>query len=169
MDFNHQNDLYVFFNINIDLLDSIYSLETSAFPEDEAASLESLKNRINQAGNLFYGIKKKETDELIGYICSTLSDKETLEHDSMLFHIENGNLLCIHSVVIKEEYQRRGLATKMMTLYVEQMKSIESITKIQLLCKDNLKGLYTKCGFSFNRISPVQHGQDHWNEMELIP
>ncbi len=47
--------------------------------------------------------------KLVGFICSTRSLSDELHHESMNYHDSKGTTLCIHSVVVEEKVQRRGM------------------------------------------------------------
>ena len=82
-------------------------------------------------------------------------------------HEPEGSTLIIHSVVIHPNYRRQGLATAMLTYYLERMRENSKISRIFLIAKGNLLGFYTSVGFKVLRLSPVVHGQDPWFEMGL--
>ena len=44
--------------------------------------------------------------------------------------------------------------------------NVANITKVHLLCKTQLIGLYEKCSFVLLGKSEVVHGADPWYEME---
>ncbi len=47
--------------------------------------------------------------KLVGFICSTRSLSDELDHESMNCHDAMGTTLCIHSVVVEKRVQRRGM------------------------------------------------------------
>ena len=56
-----------FKNLTLENLKDCHILESNSYPEDEAASKENLKFRIENANELFIGCFLK--NELIGFIC----------------------------------------------------------------------------------------------------
>jgi uncharacterized protein YciI/GNAT superfamily N-acetyltransferase len=140
-------------------------IESPSYPEDEAATLEGLEYRRSHAGKYFQCAMLDGT--IIGYVCSTRCD--LFEEESMSTHADNGTLLAIHSVVVREEYRRQGIASSMLKHYVERVQAENldgSIQSIVLLAKSNLLGFYVNCGFQVNRPSPIVHGQDMWYDLE---
>ncbi len=55
----------------------VQEVETALYPADEAATPESLKFRMQNAGSFFY-VALDQNDELIGYICGTTTKKDAL-------------------------------------------------------------------------------------------
>lgn len=106
--------------------------------------------------------------ELVGFICATRCRQFRAE--SMSTHVPDGELLAIHSVVIKPQYRRRGLATAMMKDYLSFVAADGAetgLSKIVLLAKKGLLSFYVDCGFTVTRASPISHGKDTWYELEL--
>jgi len=150
-----------------------YEIEKSSYPEDEAASLESLLFRQKNASIYFRCADHDETKSLVGFICATRCMEFT--KDSLYNHTPNGNILVIHSVAIDPKYRRLGYGTIMLREYLshmialnEAMSATAPIEKIMLMAKSNLLTFYISSGFRVNQISPIQHGKDVWYELEYI-
>ncbi|KAL7452450.1 hypothetical protein ACHAWC_004172 [Mediolabrus comicus] len=155
-----------------------YEIESSSYPEDEAATLEKLIYRQQHAGEYFICVTKphdetSDSEHIIGFICSTRCSEFTEE--SMSEHDANGSILAIHSVVVDEKYRRQGVASAMLKEYLTQMISFSSLvastgtngfSRILLLAKSHLLSFYVDCGFAVIRPSPIVHGQDTWYELE---
>jgi hypothetical protein len=75
----------------IEYLNEIYKLETESYPEDEAATLEKIKYRINNTKN-FLAMFNDE-NEIIGFINGTKSKLKHLNHESMSKHEPDGGIL----------------------------------------------------------------------------
>jgi predicted PhzF superfamily epimerase YddE/YHI9/GNAT superfamily N-acetyltransferase len=106
----------------------------------------------------------EEEERLVGFVCATRCRQFRAE--SMSTHVPDGELLAIHSVVVREGHRRRGVATAMLKDYLALVVD-ESISKIVLLAKKELLSFYVDCGFSVTRPSPISHGSDTWYELEL--
>ena len=74
----------------------------------------------NAAGGFFLValLPEKGTDKLVGFTCGTLTQSDSLTHESMARHEADGTLLCLHSVCIDRAYQRRGFAMRMLQAYL---------------------------------------------------
>lgn len=163
--------------VHIDDIKRCYEIESSSYPDDEAASLENLKYRQQYAGEYFMCAtkiqSKTNSEHIVGYICSTRCNEFTEE--SMSVHDASGPILAIHSVVVDASYRRQGVASSMMKEYLKQMLSFSNLvadtgasgfSRILLLAKSNLLSFYVDCGFMVLRPSPIVHGQDTWYELE---
>jgi PhzF family phenazine biosynthesis protein len=148
-----------------------YELEMSSYPEDEAASLQSLLFRQQKATEYFLCAEQDDEGKvLVGFICATRCSKEFTK-DSLYNHIPNGNILVIHSVVIDPKYRRLGFGTTLLKEYLKHVVTINKtsspIEKVMLMAKSNLLTFYIAAGFQVNGISPIQHGKDTWYELEF--
>ena len=104
----------------------------------------------------------------MGYTCGTLTAAETLTHESMSKHDPEGHTLCIHSVCIAAESQRKGIARRMLQAYVAYVQqTCPQIRSLQLICKQHLISLYTSAGFTLVGPSPIVHGQDQWYHLQI--
>jgi ribosomal protein S18 acetylase RimI-like enzyme len=153
----------VFREPNLKEINHIHSLESTSYPADEAASLETLIYRLSNAPLFFLAAYR--SDQLLGYICSTATQSPTLTHESMFVHQPAGTLLCIHSVVISPSLRRQGIATRMLKEYINMVKKQGQVRQLRLLCKDGLVGLYSSVGFEVVGPSSIVHGADQWIEM----
>ena len=145
-----------------------FEIESASYPSDEAASLASLEYRQRHANQYFQCAM--DGDEIIGFICATRCD-EFEDEDVMSIHKKDGKLLGIHSVVVREDQRRKGIATDMLKRYIEKVeegnKNEDSMVEsIVLLAKSHLLGFYVNCGFRVNRPSPIVHGKELWYELE---
>lgn len=170
-------------------LDHIYALESMSYPEDEAATYEKLKFRIENASNVFMvalqsplqqpqeqGDGQGDTDaaaasaqpQVVGFVCGTCTSAPTLTHESMSKHDPEGSLLCVHSVVVDPSLRRRGLATRMLRAYTGYVAATSpQVAGVRLICKQDLIRLYEGAGFRLLGPSDVVHGKDPWYDMAL--
>ncbi|GJP75951.1 hypothetical protein CLOP_g6349 [Closterium sp. NIES-67] len=140
----------------------------AGYPEDEAASLNSLNYRIQKASSVF--LVATLGSELVGFACGTQTAKDELDHASMFVHDPTGETLCIHSVCVSQKYRRQGIGSRLLRAYIKHVSSIEEpvLQSIRLLCKKPLLGFYKRVGFSLVGPSSVVHGRDQWFECLLI-
>jgi len=140
-------------------------IEQSGFPPDEAGSLESFSFRQSQAPTLFLGAY--DNDQLIAYVCSTLSSDESITHASMSTHVPDGRSVCIHSVCVDKSFQRRGVALSLLKEYIARLQSANLYDRALLIAHEELLSLYEKAGFTLVGKSPVTHGSRPWFEMKF--
>jgi predicted PhzF superfamily epimerase YddE/YHI9/GNAT superfamily N-acetyltransferase len=154
--------------MTLDMLKHAWDIEIESYPEDEAASWESFRYRLEYAGEFFYAIQVAESYDPIGLICGTLSLDSHLEEESMRKHEISGWNLCIHSVAVDKSFRRNGIASKAMKQYIEILANNHSnVKQITLICKPRLLSFYKKCSFSVVGLSSVVHGTESWIEMNL--
>ena len=156
-----------FKRVPLSSLDAAFAIEEASYPEDEAATREKLKLRIEEAGGYFWGVSG-EGGELQGFMCGTLTKGDALTEESMSVHEPDGTTLCIHSVVVREADRWRGLGGAMLKAYVAQVAGHSPVTSILLMCKKPLIEFYSAAGFELLGQSPVVHGADPWFDMKLV-
>eukprot|EP00522_Entomoneis_paludosa_P006284 CAMPEP_0172446742 /NCGR_PEP_ID=MMETSP1065-20121228/6273_1 /TAXON_ID=265537 /ORGANISM="Amphiprora paludosa, Strain CCMP125" /LENGTH=532 /DNA_ID=CAMNT_0013197931 /DNA_START=293 /DNA_END=1891 /DNA_ORIENTATION=+ len=162
-------------------LPACVALEKASYPEDEAASKSTLQYRQHQAATFFRCAiltgedGDEDEDTVVGFICATRCI--SFKHESMTTHVAGGPLLAIHSVVVREEYRRRGIATAMLKEYIRHVQDFNRkadrkknwsspVQSIVLMAKANLLTFYIHTGFRVNRLSPILHGNDRWYELQ---
>lgn len=144
----------------------VHKLESESYPEDEAASLEMFVYRWTEAPGLTLACFHR--DEMMGFVCGTRYNRDSITHESMNKHIPSGKSVCIHSVVVKSEHRRKGIALRLLNKYTQTVASgQEDVTQILLICKSSLIPLYTRAGFTLRGKSDVVHGKDPWYELVL--
>ncbi|XP_014672165.1 PREDICTED: uncharacterized N-acetyltransferase C9.02c-like [Priapulus caudatus] len=147
-------------------ISAVARLEREGYPLDEAASEEKLLHRHSQAPELFLGCYLRDT--VIGYICSTRANDDTLTEESMSTHVPSGESVCIHSVCIDSSYRRQGMALALLKAYVEHIgQNCSGVKRLLLLTHTELLHLYTKAGFRLVGESAVTHGARPWYECVL--
>ncbi|GAQ84175.1 hypothetical protein KFL_001790140 [Klebsormidium nitens] len=148
-------------------LPAVAAIEQAGFPVDEAASPETLGFRQREAGHCFLVALKG--DEVIGYACGTLTKGSQLSHETMYRHDPTGGCLCVHSLCVAKEQQRRGLGPRIMRTYINYVRSaLPQVDSIKLICKQDLIRFYERSGFHLLGPSEVVHGKDQWYEMQLL-
>ena len=116
--------------VTIQDLELLYHIETTCFPIQEAASYQSLKERLavyHEGFEIFY-----IAHQAIGYI-GGLRNNECNLPDSMyenaFLHQENGKYQMIFSVCILPEYRGHGLQ-KILVKHLEKMAKEKGIKNI---------------------------------------
>ncbi|TNY23822.1 Mss4-like protein [Rhodotorula diobovata] len=144
-------------------------LEQAGFPEDEAASLDSLQSRQANAGDLFLGAYTRTSSErrLVGYVCSTRTASSTLTHDSMATHDPSGPYVAIHSVCVDEAHRGKGVAANLLSEYLARLDKDDSVRGARLISHDELIKLYQRAGFELVGRSAVVHGARPWYELKV--
>ncbi|GAA5918327.1 hypothetical protein JCM5296_005605 [Sporobolomyces johnsonii] len=148
-------------------LSQAYALEFAGFPEDEAASLESLTYRQENAPSLFLGAYSSDPRQLVGYICATLTPDSSLSHASMSRHDPAAPYVAIHSVCIDPSQRRKGVALGLLDEYLRRLAHMDGVKGARLISHEELIPLYQKAGFELVGKSDVVHGGQPWFELKV--
>lgn len=148
-------------------LPTVAAMEERSYPDDEAASRKVLDYRVNYANHLCYIAHHKDHNSIIGFVLATgaTSDTRSMKDDNIRNHYQ-GNVLCIHSVVVDAPFRRRGYATFMLKAYLQKIKQNTDMVRALLLSKKYLLPFYESVGFKQVSVSGITHGKDPWIEMD---
>lgn len=105
--------------------------------------------------------------QIIGFITGTRC--RTFDEQSMKSHDPTGKLLAIHSVVVSEEFRKKGIGTQMLENYLQALKKMKlkhPIEKVVLITKMKNIGFYLRAGFGVLGKSKICHGKDTWYDCE---
>ncbi|KAJ2660379.1 hypothetical protein IWW48_002963 [Coemansia sp. RSA 1200] len=148
-----------------------HPLEVAGYSREEAASLESMLYRFSNAPHLFFGAFDSDQG-IVGFITSTQSTSPLVTHDSMSTHDPKGSTACIHSVCVHPEWQRKGVATKLLKLYPQTVRRYNStigeseerakITRLAMMARKDLVPFYQRAGYTNCGQSTVVHGTEEW-------
>ncbi|TFK65991.1 acyl-CoA N-acyltransferase [Pluteus cervinus] len=164
----------VFRNVQEGDLEIAIEIERQGYPADEAASLEAFRYRQSQASDLFLGAYLPDTNELVGYVCSTLSPTTSLTHESMSNHIPGSATVCIHSVCVAQKHRRKGVGLALLQEYIARLEAAHpavnsvSLERVLLITHEELREFYEKAGFEWVGESAVVHGSRPWYEMRRV-
>ncbi|MFC3940164.1 N-acetyltransferase [Pseudomonas gingeri NCPPB 3146 = LMG 5327] len=148
-------------------LDRCFAIESIAYEGDEAATREKIATRIATWPQGFIVL---EVDGVVaGFVNSgsafdvQMSDeafKELIGHDPQGPHV------VIMSVVVHPDYKGQGLAKRLMSAFIEQMRDLGKAS-IHLMCQERLVPFYQTFGFIYSKPSESDHGGMVWHEMIL--
>lgn len=169
-----------------------HALEVEGYPPEDAASYERLRQRQSQAPHLFIGafvplpppkvagplsVSGEQRRRIVGFITGTAATALTLRSMSTHDESEDAHMVCIHSVCVSPEFQRKGLATRMLENYIARIRKAEEgkgpegvkgkrgYETLALLAHEELTGLYKRVGFKVRCVSHIQYGSGQWLEM----
>jgi ribosomal protein S18 acetylase RimI-like enzyme len=155
-------------NVRLSDLDQCFEVESAGFPEEEAASRESIQTRIETFPQ---GFLVAEMDgRIIGIVNSAATDKEDLadeELKKMVGHVADGRNLVVFSLAVLPQYQKRGFARQLMMRFIEDARLLGK-KKVLLMCKSNLIAYYERMGFTHIGLSSSTHGGAEWHEMGYL-
>ena len=153
--------------VSISDLDRCYEIESTAYAGDEAASREKIENRINvyPEGFLVLEINGK----VAGLINSGATDNVQLSDEDfkeLVGHDPKGKKIVVMSVAVHPQFQKRGLAGKLIMVFIDKMKTMGK-SEIHLICQTGLIDIYSRYGFEYLGVSDSEHGGLDWHEMSL--
>ncbi|KAN0066427.1 hypothetical protein ACQY0O_000521 [Thecaphora frezii] len=182
----------VFDYVRADEVRAAYQLEVQGYPPEDAASYEKLLARQKAAPHLFLGaflpmpppkvagplsVSGPPRRKLVAFVCATAATALTLRSMSTHDDSSDAHMVCIHSVCVSPDYQRKGLATRMLENYISRLKKAEEgkgpegagskrgYETLALLAHEELTELYKKVGFRIQCVSHIQYGSGQWLEM----
>ncbi|EJO5347616.1 GNAT family N-acetyltransferase [Clostridium botulinum] len=153
--------------VSIEDLDEITEVEMKCFPQAEAATKSSIRDRINIFPESFF---VAEIDgEIIGFINGCVTN-ETVIYDELFkdskLHVKEGHYQAIFGLDVIPEYRNKGVAAKLMNYMIEVSRS-KARKGIILTCKNKLIDYYKKFGYVNKGISKSVHGGAQWYDMIL--
>ncbi|KAK5167185.1 uncharacterized protein LTR77_007916 [Saxophila tyrrhenica] len=80
-------------------------------------------------------------------------------------HNEAGRTVCIQSLAVLPQYQRRGLGTTLMKAYLQRMESHAIGDRVALLAHEGMVGFYEGLGFVRQGESEASFGGGGWVDM----
>lgn len=146
--------------------EKLAEIERKCFPEAEAATLNSFRERLQSFPNRFW-LMCMDNGEIVAFVNGILTDSEILcdemyEHSEM--HQPSGKWQMIFGVDTAPEYQHNGYATALLQHIIEQCRS-EGRQGIVLTCKKQLLPFYSRVGFVSQGKSSSVHGGAEWYQM----
>lgn len=154
-------------NVDPDDLTACHTIEARCFPPSEAAWASSLHNRIEHFPEGF--LVAEWEGRVVGQVNSGATDKDDIsdeEFKQLIGHDPDGRNLVIFSLSVHPDFQRRGIADKLLTDFIEQAREMGKST-VKLVCKDDLISYYIRYGFHHDGPSASTHGGASWHTMTL--
>ena len=148
-------------------LSAVAKVEKECFPPLEAATEDSFRERLQFYGNHFLLLYKG--DQLISFVDGFCTDDRDLTdemYEKAELHQEEGKWHMIFGVNTVPAYQRRGIATKMLTEFIRMAKE-EGREGLVLTCKEEKIPFYARFGFSLEGLSESVHWNVELYQMRL--
>jgi ribosomal protein S18 acetylase RimI-like enzyme len=148
-------------------LEECFTVETSGFAPEEAATRETIKLRIDTYPEGF--LVAEMGGKVVGILNSGATYKDDItdeELKQLIGHDPNGKNIVVFALAVLPEFQKRGIARQLMTRFVDEARQREK-ENILLLCKQHLIAYYESMGFAHMGLSKSTHGGAEWHEMRL--
>jgi ribosomal protein S18 acetylase RimI-like enzyme len=152
---------------DMDDLPACHTIEVNCFPPAEAAWASSLRNRIELYPEGF--LVAEWEGRVVGQVNSGATDKDDItdeEFKQLIGHDPEGRHLVIFSLSVHPDFQKRGIAGKLLTNFIEHAGDMGK-SDIKLLCKEELLPFYAHFGFRDDGLSASTHGGVAWHAMSL--
>ena len=148
-------------------LAAITHLEAICFPAAEAASEESVAQRLICYPAHFWLLM--DGDTVVAFVNGLVTDDPDLRdemYDNAGLHDENGAWQMIFGVDTHPDYRRRGCAARLLNHAIAQSRT-QGRKGLVLTCKERLVPYYSKFDFVCEGISQSTHGDVVWYQMRL--
>lgn len=149
-------------------LEKIAAVEAACFNNAEAASVQSIKARLEVFPDCFW--LAFEGNRLLGFVDGMKTDESDLldeMYENASLHSPQGARLMIFGVCTLPSFQGKGIATSVLTSCISDCKE-QGLSEIVLTCKDALVGFYRRSGFVDEGVSDSCHGGVIWHQMRLM-
>ena len=142
-------------------------IEDTCFPEAEAATLESLSERLHLFPESF--LVAEAEGVLVGFVNGAVIDEPIIRdahyHDAAL-HNPDGAYQSVFGLDVVPAFRRKGIAEKLLTALIEAARQAGR-KGLTLCCKEEKIPYYEKFGLVNSGRSSSTHGNAVWYDMIL--
>lgn len=145
----------------------LHHIETLCFPHKEAASLQSIQERIKAFSDCF--LVAEINGEIVGFVNGACTNECTISdemYENTSLHQPDGAFQSVFGLDVAPDFQKQGIAKQLMKALIEQAR-IKQKRGVFLTCKQALIGFYEQFGFVCLGISESTHGDTQWFDMRL--
>ncbi len=148
-------------------LDQVTAIEAVCFPKAEAADRASFAHRLATFPDSFF--VAVHDGKIIGFVNGCVTNEKTIRdemYEDSSLHDPKGAYQSIFGLDVLPEYQRQGIAAKLMEQMIRDAKE-RGRKGLILTCKDRLIHYYEKFGYKNKGVSQSVHGGVVWYDMLL--
>lgn len=148
-------------------LDQVTAIEAVCFPKAEAADRASFAHRLATFPDSFF--VAVHDGKIIGFVNGCVTNEKTIRdemYEDSSLHDPKGAYQSIFGLDVLPEYQRQGIAAKLMEQMIRDAKD-RGRKGLILTCKDRLIHYYEKFGYKNKGVSQSVHGGVVWYDMLL--
>lgn len=142
-------------------------IEAACFPDAEAASLERIRERLEQFQSHFW--VAEIASNIVGFINGMVTDSQTIQdvmYEDASMHKEDGQWQSVFGLDVLVEHRKQGIARKLMQTLIADAKNAGRKGCI-LTCKEHLIQYYETFGYECLGTSQSVHGGATWYDMIL--
>lgn len=143
------------------------ALEAACFPAAEAATEESLRQRLQSYPRHFWVLERE--GRIIAMLNGMVTDEPNLQdemYEDAALHREDGAWQMIFGVDTHPDFRRQGCAGRLLRHAIEAARR-EGRRGLVLTCKERLLPFYGSFGFENEGVSGSVHGGVVWYQMRL--
>lgn len=143
------------------------AIEAACFPENQAASLETLEKRLRYYPRHFLVLI--EEGKIISFINGLVTNEKDLKDEMYAdprMHKESGSWQMIFGVDTLPAYRRKGYASILMRQFINEAR-YQGRKGLVLTCLEDKIHFYERFGFEDEGISSSAHGNVTWHQMRL--
>lgn len=144
---------------------------TSHTPDETETTIPTAET----SGPVYSGAPERKA-VLLGHIVATKTTNPVVTDSDMAIptsgpedptigHKESGRTLCIHSLAVLPQYQRRGLGKTLMKAYLQRMESSEAAERVALIAHEEMIPYYEGFGFENRGKSKAEFAGGGWFDM----
>lgn len=148
-------------------LDQVTAIEAVCFPKAEAADRASFAHRLATFPDSFF--VAVHDGKIIGFVNGCVTNEKTIRdemYEDSSLHDPKGAYQSIFGLDVLPEYQKQGIAAKLMEQMIRDAKE-RGRKGLILTCKDRLIHYYEKFGYKNKGVSQSVHGGVVWYDMLL--
>lgn len=150
-------------------IDESVEIEQICFPPNEACSAEHMRERAEEATELFLVAIDRESGRMAGFLTGIATDETVFRDDfftDISLHHAGGRHVMLLSLNVRPEYRGRGLAREILQVYREK-EAKNGRRALHLTCHTEKLPMYEKMGFCDQGQSASVWGGGSWNDMEM--
>ena len=143
------------------------ALEAACFPAAEAATAESLRQRLARYPRHFWVLERE--GRIIAMLNGMVTDEPDLRdamYEDAALHREDGAWQMIFGVDTHPDFRRQGCAGRLLRHAIDEARR-ENRRGLVLTCKERLLPFYSGFGFVNEGVSGSVHGGVVWYQMRL--
>lgn len=146
-------------------LQTIMTIENAGFTPDEAATEDSMRERIALIPDSF--IVATESDQLLGYIVGPAIDVRYL-YDELFAHLTandaHAQYLSVLSLAVAPDAQGRGVGGQLLAAFAARARQ-QGRSGITLTCLKRLVPFYEAHGYVNEGVADSAHAGETWYNM----
>jgi ribosomal protein S18 acetylase RimI-like enzyme len=154
-----------FRNAQVADLPTIMTIENAGFTPDEAATEDSMRERIARIPDTF--IVATEADQVCGYIVGPAINERYL-YDELFAHLTandaNAQYLSVLSLAVAPDAQGQGIGGQLLVAFADRARA-QGRRGITLTCLKRLVPFYEAHGYVNEGVADSAHAGETWYNM----